>query len=1652
MRILLYLFFLLCISSGYAQMYDPILQDTLYGNEWIDYEQTYLRIPVAADGVYRIDPASLPIGTSGSDLRLFHLGKEVPLYVSTAGSLDGASAIEFYGRRNRNEVDRHLWEDPTDQLNPNYSLVTDTSAYYLSWVNTGTAARFATNANDLTDVSAPLPWFLHRETLNFHSHYTKKYEKRSGLNVYRSKYDLGEGFASNIGAANPAMVLTPTAAHPDAASAEVGIRLATNVGNHQMEVRVNGDLYVDEMEPAGYNLLDYTFQVPLAAAGGPLAVTVADVDAANTNRQAIAEVYAEYRRAYDFGGADFFQWTVADSPGSTYFEITNVDLAAGIPVIYDLTNRTRTVGLVEDGMVKAALPPGAGDRQLILTTAPRGVSGTPRSFVDYRTVDADFLLLAHPVFINDVGGVVQEYASFRARDFSTAVINVEELYEQFAYGLSRHPIGIRNFASWYRNRTAQARHLLLLGKGRETTNLRTAAQVTTQYGVNVFIPTMGFPGTDNMLVSYPGSPVSQYSLGRISAESAAEVAVYLDKLKGYEEAYELPQTAADRAWMKRFIHLGGGGNDGEQNAIKNGLFNMETKVETNAIGANVVSFYKSTTDAIQTSVSAAIFNEINSGAALITFFGHSSPGNFDFNIDNPDNYQNEGRYPVIISLGCYSGEQFSSSKSLGERFLLYENKGAIGFGASRGYGFITMLNIFGNYFYEISGSSHYGATVGELFRETARHFAPNNSLEMQTLVEQFGYQGDPAVRLYPQPGPDYVVTDNSIQISPERISLQADSIDVNFSVTNIGRTQNDSLSFRIEQQLPDGTVVPVHTFRDVALNFQSAYSVKLANQGRASVGLNRLRIQVDSDGDIGELPAPAAEMNNDYQTPDGQIGHSFLVADNVALPVYPYKFGIVNSDVVTLRALTADPLAEERPYVMEIDTQGDFAGPGKKRTVISQSGGVLEWRPDVDWTDGRTYFWRISPDLTNGLDDYLWEQSSFTYLPDSPAGWSQDRHEQFSENDLRGLAVDSTTLQLGLAPDIFDFRIKNKYYEANDRPIGYVNNRKWSDFYRFNIPQSMTVVVLDQEGRFWFNWNPGEYGSVNVNAARIAAYPFRAYEAAGRDSMINFLTNVIPDGHTVFVYNAMGNLNQDLNVADWQSDSLNLNGQNLFNVLEAQGAGSIRQLENNMVPYIFGYIKGEGPLYERMAENRTATINMELALVGFLPEGEMRSQAVGPSASWGSLEWAIDTPMAADSLKVGIEGKTVAGNWELLSENITDATVDLTAIDAAQYPYLRLIFFAHDATNLSIPRFEHWRVLYEPLPDVVHDLHSAYELSRDTLPAGEPLRYRSAITNVIDNTQLDSVSVVVSVADAQGNERRQTLRSAPVAGGESAMIEFELDTRGLSGPHQFLIELNANDEQREVTRANNYLQKSIYVERDRTNPTLDVTFDGRRIMNGDLISAKPVILVQLDDDNDYLLMSDTSHLEIQVRDPNGTVSRAVLGAANVSFQPATADQNRATITYRPEFTEDGVYHLSVQGTDASSNLSGSSNYEVDFEVITKSSISNVLNYPNPFTTLTRFVYTLTGSEAPERYRIQIMTASGRVVRTLTETDLGPLEIGTHQTVGGWDGRDEFGDQLAKGVYIYTVMVDDVAGKAVEAFDNGTDQFFRNGMGKMVLLR
>jgi flagellar hook assembly protein FlgD len=414
----------------------------------------------------------------------------------------------------------------------------------------------------------------------------------------------------------------------------------------------------------------------------------------------------------------------------------------------------------------------------------------------------------------------------------------------------------------------------------------------------------------------------------------------------------------------------------------------------------------------------------------------------------------------------------------------------------------------------------------------------------------------------------------------------------------------------------------------------------------------------------------------------------------------------------------------------------------------------------------------------------------------------------------------------------------------------------------------------------------------------------------------------------------------------------------------------------------------------------------------------------------------------------------------LMNVDRTNTQVDLSSVDAGKYPNIRLDMRNVDSVNLTPFQLDYWRLYYDPMPDgaLAGNLFLA---GKDTLESGDVLKFGIAFKNISHTNFQDSVSVKATILDR--NNVLHTLdlpRYKKLLITDTITLRIDIDTKLYPGLNTLYLEVNPDKAQPEQYNFNNFLYKNFYVGLDDKNPIVDVTFDGVHILNRDIVSAKPHIQIKLKDDSKYLLLNDTALAEVQVKYPNNVVRTYRYDNDTLRFTPATSgSDNSMMLDFTPAFTtqfnpEGDTYELIIRGADKSGNKAGTSEYRTSFKVINKPMISNLLNYPNPFSTSTAFVFTITGSEIPQNIKIQILTVTGKIVREITIDELGPLRIGRNITEYKWDGKDQYGQKLGNGVYLYRV-VSTMNGKPMEKYKaktDNTDQYFTNGYGKMYLMR
>jgi hypothetical protein len=136
------------------------------------------------------------------------------------------------------------------------------------------------------------------------------------------------------------------------------------------------------------------------------------------------------------------------------------------------------------------------------------------------------------------------------------------------------------------------------------------------------------------------------------------------------------------------------------------------------------------------------------------------------------------------------------------------------------------------------------------------------------------------------------------------------------------------------------------------------------------------------------------------------------------------------------------------------------------------------------------------------------------------------------------------------------------------------------------------------------------------------------------------------------------------------------------------------------------------------------------------------------------------------------------------------------------------------------------------------------------------------------------------------------------------------------------------------------------------------------------------------------------------------------------------------VQYQFDDLAPGPHHLKFKVWDVHNN---SNEAELEFIVAESEefAIERVLNYPNPFTTHTDFYFEHNQSCEYLNVLIQVFTVSGKLaktINTISNTD------GFRNEAISWDGKDDYGDKLATGVYVYKLSVRNPAGDQVEKFE------------------
>jgi len=1662
----------------------------VYNNEWIDYSKTYYKFKIASNGLFRINQpvlASVGLGTvPAENFQLWKNGLQVPIYTSVqTGPMSAGDYIEFWGEMNDGKTDNVLYRLPDYQLNDKWSLETDTAAYFLT-VNTGTNFRLQPTINDVANNTLPPePYFWY----TFGRYYRDKINSgRSEIvgdaYTFSSVYDYGEGWTSND-IANGASVSYSVSGirpytGPGAPAPVVKVNASGNaIHARNIQVKLNGNLLYDQ--PVNY--YDY---VKIAAPGdvSTLSSEIANIEVINAgteanDRMVVSQIEIVYAHRFDMGSVSNISFELPANTAGNYLEVTGFIYSGPSPVLYDVTNGQRYVADITNPVIlKFALLPSAVDRKLIIVSeAPAVISSVTslqtRNFVDYGLPanQGNFLIITHPLLTNGANGTnpVADYKNYRSSPqgggYNAKIYMIDELVDQFGLGIKKHPLAIRNFIRWARFTYSEPlKDVLLIGKG-VVYNQFLPNENNPDIEKLALIPTFGYPASDNMLTAEAGSSLPLTPIGRISAINPDEVAIYLHKLQQYEQVRSTSSPyIIDKSWMKNIVHVTGASDDNTNDILTTALNGHATIISDTLYGGNVHLFTKSSAEAVQQLSSERLTNLLNSGIGMLTYFGHSSASTLEFNLDNPLNYNNASKYPVFVVMGCNAGNffnfntaRFTTKETLSEKYVLAPERGSIAFLASTHLGIVHYLDIYNTQFYTTLSRTRYGATIGEQMDEAINqvfNITTENDFYARFQCEQFSLHGDPAIKLYAFDKPDYVIEDPLVKVSPSFISIADTSFKVKATFMNIGKAPADSITIEVKRTYP-GDVTPQVIFRNriPGTRYIDSMTYNIPIVGTRDKGLNKITITVDADSEVDEL----------YET-NNSVTKDVYIFEDEARPVYPYNFSIVSQQNIKLVVSSANAFAVSRDYVMEMDTTEFFNSPYKITRNITTPGGVFEFTPGITFLDSTVYYWRVSPVVTTGP---VWNVASFVYLAGSDAGFNQSHFYQHLKSGEERMSLDSLSRKWSYGQRTNNVFIRNGVYPTASGQfqfyVGTINDAEGFIMPGCAFNEFIINVIDPVTFKPWKNTMAGLYGS-NPPCASDRIYNFQFYlsDTASRHKIMNFL-DLIPNDHLIIIRTNSHSTDAGNTFAPvWKNDEAYWGtGNTIYHRLLNQGFADIDSF-NRARAFIFAFKKNAQSVFTPRSVLTAGiydgiTLNIDCASPDTI--GFMTSPLFGPAKGWKQLKWRGTSLDASpgDVPTIDVIGVNNAGVQTVLFSGLNDSQqdFDVSSIDAAQYPYVKLRMRNMDSVHLTPYQLRYWRLTYLPVPEgaIAPNL---YFTASDVTEVGEPGHFGVAFKN-ISTVAFDSVKVKFTITNKNNLSTTTVTRLKKLVPGDTVHLDMPIVTSSLAGINTLFVNFNPDNDQPEQYLFNNFAFRNLYVKPDSLHPLLDVTFDGVHILNRDIVASKPDIVIKLKDEAKWLVLDDTSLLSVTVRYPDGSLRKFNFSSDTLRFTPPgppPTQDNTASLSFKPYFTLDGDYELIVTGKDRSNNSAGNIEYRVGFQVINKPMISNLLNYPNPFTTSTAFVFYITGSQVPQNIRIQILTITGKVVREITKDELGPLHVGRNITEFKWDGTDQFGQKLANGIYLYRVITN-LNGKALDKYksqDEDTDKYFNKGYGKMYLMR
>lgn len=202
---------------------------------------------------------------------------------------------------------------------------------------------------------------------------------------------------------------------------------------------------------------------------------------------------------------------------------------------------------------------------------------------------------------------------------------------------------------------------------------------------------------------------------------------------------------------------------------------------------------------------------------------------------------------------------------------------------------------------------------------------------------------------------------------------------------------------------------------------------------------------------------------------------------------------------------------------------------------------------------------------------------------------------------------------------------------------------------------------------------------------------------------------------------------------------------------------------------------------------------------------------------------------------------------------------------------------------------------------------------------------------------------------------------------------------------------------------------------DNSPPSVQLYMNDESFVSGGITNCSPILIAKLQDENGINTASGIGHDIIAILDGD----ESNLYVLNDYYETELDDFTNGIVRFPFRDLEPGIHTILFKAWDVYNNLI---TMEIQFNAICSNEglkIDKVLNYPNPFSTYTEFWFTHNMPFEALDVQVQIFTITGKVVKTINQQ---VVTDGFLSRDIKWDGKDDFGDRIGKGVYVYKLTV------------------------------